>query len=68
MSSAPSANIESVLQEQRVFSPTAEQAAQALVGSLEAYQQLADQAKNDPERFWGEAARKELHWFEPFHT
>ena len=60
--------IESVLQEQRVFDPPAEVAAKARIGSLEAYRALADAAKDDPDRFWGDAARRELHWFEPFHT
>ncbi len=60
--------IESVLQEQRVFDPPAEVAAEARIGSLEAYRALADAAKDDPDRFWGDAARRELHWFEPFHT
>ena len=60
--------IESVLQEGRVFDPPADLAAQARVGSLEAYRQLAETAKLDPDRFWGDAARRELHWFEPFHT
>ena len=43
-------------------------AAKARIGSLEAYRALADAAKDDPDRFWGDAARRELHWFEPFHT
>ncbi len=66
MSKDSSNNIESVLQEQRVFPPSPELAAEASIGSLNAYQLMADEAKNDPDRFWGEAARKELHWFEPF--
>ncbi|MFL0727515.1 MAG: acetate--CoA ligase [Prochlorococcus sp.] len=68
MSSDSSSNIQSVLQEQRVFHPTAQQASQSLIGSLEAYRQIADKAKADPDSFWGEAARSELEWFEPFHT
>ncbi|MFL0757690.1 MAG: acetate--CoA ligase [Prochlorococcus sp.] len=68
MSSDSSSNIQSVLQEQRVFQPTAQQASQSLIGSLEAYRQIADKAKADPDSFWGEAARSELEWFEPFHT
>jgi len=63
-----STTIESVLQEQRVFEPPAALAAGAVIGSLEAYRKLAAQANDDPDRFWGEAARRELHWFEPFHT
>ena len=67
-SSAASTTIESVLQEQRVFEPPAALAAGAAIGSLEAYRQVAAQAQQDPDQFWGEAARRELHWFEPFHT
>ena len=33
---------------------------------MEQYQQLYDQAAADPEKFWGDIARDELHWFEPF--
>ena len=60
--------IESVLHEQRVFAPPADLASKASIGSMEAYRALADAAAQDPDRFWGDAARKELHWFEPFHT
>lgn len=67
-SPAASTTIESVLQEQRVFEPPAALAAGAAIGSLEAYRQVAAQAQQDPDQFWGEAARRELHWFEPFHT
>ena len=61
-------SIESVLQEQRVFQPPAEMAAAARIGSLETYRAMAAAATKDPDGFWGEAARRELHWFEPFHT
>ena len=27
---------------------------------------LSERAKADPEKFWSELARKELHWFKPF--
>ena len=60
--------IESVLQEQRSFEPPAALAAAARIGSMEAYRQLAARAEADPEAFWGEQARSQLHWFEPFHT
>ena len=66
MSSESSVTIESVLQEQRVFKPAKEVADKASIGSLEAYQHMVDLAKSDPDKFWGEAALKELHWFEPF--
>ena len=66
MGQAPT--IESVLQEQRLFTPPAELAAAARIGSLEAYRALCERADADPDGFWGELARSELHWFEPFHT
>ena len=53
--------IESVLHEQRVFEPPAALAADAKIGSLQAYQALADAAAKDPDQFWGEAAKRELH-------
>ena len=64
----PEVTIESVLQEQRLFAPPADLAAEARIGSMEAYRALVAQAEADPDAFWGEAARAELHWFEPFHT
>ena len=33
---------------------------------MAAYEQLYEAAKKDPEKFWGDLARKELHWFKPF--
>ncbi len=68
MSSDPSKTIESVLQEQRVFSPPKGVSDTSRIGSLDIYRQMVDAAKTDPDKFWGDAARKELHWFEPFHT
>ncbi len=66
MSSDSPNTIESVLQEQRIFPPPKEVANLARVGSLEAYQGMVDAANTDPEKFWGEAAKQELHWFKPF--
>jgi acetyl-CoA synthetase len=64
----PEVTIESVLQEQRLFAPPEDLAAHARIGSMEAYRALAAKAEADPETFWGDFARAELHWFEPFHT
>ena len=60
--------IESVLQEQRLFAPPAELAASARIGSLDAYRALCSKAERDPDAFWGDLARSELHWFEPFDS
>ena len=43
-------------------------AAGAAIGSMEAYRALYARAQADPDAFWGDLARSELHWFEPFHT
>jgi acetyl-CoA synthetase len=58
--------IDTVMQEDRVFPPTAEFASKAVVGSIAAYDELYERAKADPEKFWGDLAKKELHWFQPF--
>ena len=60
--------IESVLQEARVFPPPAALAETAQLGSLEAYQSLWDEVNADPDAFWGRQAREQLHWFKPFET
>ncbi len=60
--------IESVLQEQRLFEPPAELAASARIGSLDSYRALCSKADRDPDAFWGDLARSELHWFEPFDS
>jgi len=56
--------IESVLQEKRLFPPPEELSRHAHVNSLEAYQKLYEQAKADPQKFWGELATQELDWFQ----
>jgi acetyl-CoA synthetase len=58
-------NIDSVLQENRVFQPPAEFSAKAHIKSLEEYERIYAAAAADPEAFWANIA-KELHWFEPW--
>ncbi len=60
--------IESVLQEERVFFPSKEIAEQANIGGLDTYKKMVEEARNNPDDFWGELAKKELNWFEPFHS
>ena len=60
MSSDPSAKIESVLQEQRIFQPDQSFADRATIGSLEEYKHIFETARKDPDKFWGEAAKKEF--------
>ena len=66
MSSDTTSSIETVLQEGRVFPPNQDFIEKANIGSLQKYQQLVAFAQKDPDSFWGEAAKKELHWFKPF--
>ncbi|MFN0018854.1 MAG: acetate--CoA ligase [Pirellulaceae bacterium] len=61
-----SGQIDTVMHEDRLFPPSEEFCAKALIPSLAAYEQLYEAAKKDPEKFWGDLARKELHWFKPF--
>ena len=60
--------IESVLQEKRLFEPSAEFSQAAHIKSLAEYQQIYDRAKADPAIFWAELAEQELYWFEKWHT
>ncbi len=60
--------IESILQEKRLFPPTAEFSQNAQIKSLEEYQQLYEKAKADPQKFWAELAETQLHWFKKWDT
>ncbi|MBF2076949.1 MAG: acetate--CoA ligase [Synechococcales cyanobacterium T60_A2020_003] len=60
--------IESILQEKRLFNPSAEFSQQAHIHSMEQYEDLFNRAKADPEAFWAELAQQELDWFEPWQT
>jgi len=58
-------NIDSVLQETRVFEPSKEFSQQAHVNSMAEYERLYKEAAEDPEKFWAKIA-SELHWFKPW--
>jgi acetyl-CoA synthetase len=60
MSSAT--NIESVLQEQRVFPPPPEFAEHAHIKSMSDLEALRAEASADPEAFWARLAESELRW------
>jgi acetyl-CoA synthetase len=63
---AAGGQIDTVMQESRMFPPPKEFAEKARIKSAEEYQKLWDEAAADPVKFWADLARKELHWFEPF--
>jgi acetyl-CoA synthetase len=58
-------NLDSSLRENRVFPPPAEFAAKAHIKSLAEYEAMYRRSVEQPEEFWGEAAR-ELNWFAPW--
>jgi acetyl-CoA synthetase len=55
-------NIDSILQESRVFPPPPEFSAKAHIKSLEEYERIYKEAKENPEKFWAGIA-EQLHWF-----
>jgi acetyl-CoA synthetase len=57
--------IDTVMNERRVFPPSAEFSAEARIPSLAAYEKLWNEAASDIEAFWARYA-KELHWFKPY--
>ncbi|MBV8070549.1 MAG: acetate--CoA ligase [Acidobacteriaceae bacterium] len=50
----------------QTYPPSDEFVARAQVKGMAAYRELYDRAKQDPQNFWGDLARKSLSWFEPF--
>jgi acetyl-CoA synthetase len=57
--------IDTVMQEDRLFPPTDEFVQKAVI-TKEKYESLYKAAAEDPEKFWGDYAKQELHWFKPF--
>ncbi|MBO0722141.1 MAG: acetate--CoA ligase, partial [Blastocatellia bacterium] len=55
-------DINSLLKEERVFTPPAEFAATAHIKSREEYDRIYQRSVKDPEGFWAEIAA-DLHWF-----
>ena len=58
-------SFETHMHEVRVFPAPAEFSAKARLGSLEEYERMYARSVEDPEGFWGDAAR-ELEWFAPW--
>jgi acetyl-CoA synthetase len=57
--------VDSVMQEARLFPPSPEFSAKARIKSLAEYEALWNEANADIESFWGELA-SELRWFKPY--
>ena len=56
-----------MLQEERIFPPPPDFAAQAHIKSFEELENLRAEATADPEAFWARMA-EELHWFKKWDT
>ncbi len=59
---AVQSNIESILQEHRIFTPPEEFSRSAHIKSIDQYREMYRQSLDNPEKFWGDVAN-ELHWF-----
>ncbi len=66
MSDTQHGNIENVLQEDRRFPPPAEFKPRVSFKTEAEYEAAWNRAKDDPAGFWGELAKENLEWFEPF--
>ena len=61
-----SANIESALNETRVFPPSDAFVRQANVSGMAGYQALAAEAQQDYTSYWARLAREHIEWHKPF--
>ena len=68
MADEASGQIKQVMQEDRMFPPSESFSSQAIIGSVEQYEELYNRAKDHPNEFWGEIANEEMHWFEPYQS
>ena len=59
-------NIESVLQESRVFNPSEEMVKGAAISGMDAYRALCAEAERDFTGFWGRVAKEGVLWHKPF--
>ena len=58
--------IESTVEENRLFPPSAAFQAQANVSGMDAYRALCEAVKADEDGFWCDLARNQLQWHKPF--
>ncbi|WP_415750617.1 acetyl-coenzyme A synthetase N-terminal domain-containing protein, partial [Burkholderia sp. BCC1996] len=56
----------SILQEHRIFEPSADARERANISGMPAYRALAAEAEQDYEGFWARLAREGLSWHKPF--
>ncbi len=61
----PGGQLDTVMQETRLFAPPKDFSERAKISSLATYEKMWQEAAGDSEAFWGKLAG-ELHWFRPF--
>jgi acetyl-CoA synthetase len=66
MSKPVSRQIDTVMHESRLFSPSAAFREKSILGSEIAYNELYRESIENNENFWATQAKEHLHWFEPF--
>ena len=59
-------SIDSVLQENRIFPPSAQSSKGAAIPTMDAYRKLCAEAEKDFEGFWARLAKENLLWQKPF--
>ena len=60
MSQTTDGQIDTVMKEERVFPPGEAFSSRARISSMEAYEQLWNDSKADPVKFWGKIAQQRL--------
>ena len=61
-------HLDHVLNEERLFPPSAEFTSKAVIGSQQQYEEMYARATETPDVFWEAEAKEHLHWFEDFDT
>jgi acetyl-CoA synthetase len=62
------ANLESTLQEDRLFEPAKDFSSKARLKNRDELEALRQKAEDDHEGFWADLARTEMDWHKPFET
>jgi acetyl-CoA synthetase len=58
--------MEPLMQENRVFNPSADFVKNAAISGMEAYNKLCAEAQKDYDGFWGRLAKENIYWKKPF--
>ena len=61
-------SINNILEEKRIFPPSKEFSKKAFIKDLKELIELKEAAKKDSIKFWGDYAKSEIDWYEPFKT